>query len=680
MAIRLDIGAKGMAITTQTAANTAPETVRLDFYKHTDELRLQYATEAIITAAGVEYAAKTRDIAARLLRLIVKGTSIPLVVDECVAVRIPLFQENAPSPAAWTQVHYRVVNTQVSGNETWIIVARSDLKSPLGYTEYLEQFIDIQRRRHGVDAGDIVTTQQGLIYARLFGSATMHVPLFFARDECSGVRLRWLGATLSNAATRAICLPLLDVVPWRELYQTASASAPQNDCRAHATAVWSVAPNGSVSFLASMGSVAKLHERISAGERFLKIQLSMLSALSAAKLNDLLEPLQQRAPDLATALAQELQTLAAVGTLMDITDALATWMNVAVPALSLGKNGKLPARVEEVRLGYFARRSEERYLARTRVELTLGRQAMETITRDFSVHGLALAQPEGMVLHTNDSVTLTFLSFKNEKHPAATKNIPYRIVDIQKGAETTYVSLRRELDERSAHATEFLQDIIQRSKEKLKLCVDHIRSGVLACALESIWCANPATLPLTLMRNPTGGARVAVCGVTAPSNIAAALFSTGRGSYEFSALGTARFIAPLMGELRQSILRRPAGGATVGANVYAYGTSIHPLLICIATPQDIATTESRDAWIATALRSSRYRFYRLTLTERPELRNLDLDRIIEVIQTYAKHRAQGILQDMESIVAIGELSDITDEIVGLINDQSSAGGKSCNQT
>ena len=47
-----------------------------------------------------------------------------------------------------------------------------------------------------------------------------------------------------------------------------------------------------------------------------------------------------RPPDLAAALAQELQPLAAVGTVMDITDALATWMNVAVPALSLGKNGK----------------------------------------------------------------------------------------------------------------------------------------------------------------------------------------------------------------------------------------------------------------------------------------------------------------------------------------------------
>lgn len=688
-----------------------PPIVPFGYYHKRKDPRLVYTTSAEIAVAGAIIAARTRDLSLGGMLVTAPGTNSVLAAGQQVRVSFP--ELKAMEGGGCADIAYRVTRIETKDNETLAALIRADRSAEPQFNAFLERLITNESAKHKLDPEDDLCTATTLAYERLYSAAVTHLPLFFKLNEAGTPTLHSIGVTQHNQLlvnffaqedgtldlsalqiperVRRLCLELA----FSSLQHEAAADATA--ARSHALLIAYQDKQGRVNTVADF-EVASPQDKLRllryamlhTEYRIFKIGMTLVRDHDMAKMELLSAGLAKKAADEANALRKEVRGMFALGTLADVTaplvqqlrgaasmmesafklDGLFVYRGAERVPLGPPKPGEPATTVsllpepKRIPFGFYTERREERFLAKTKVEMEVNGQRVAGLTRDVSTRGACLMFDHAPTVRPGDHVTLDFLSFTKKSYDCDIHNIPYRVLRVVR-EDMHYVMLEREKSPEWDQVTAFFKEIIEINRQKLGVCVADVQSMAAARLYEEALSAHLLSTPVFFSSDDRGRLSLQRVAVSEYSPQLADYFYIGPQLLDYRAFNGQALLKHLAEALRKAGKNKQPG-ELLQCDLILYkevdaqtgATAVR----CVAD-FELSSAEERAQLIDQAITGGALRVMRLVVAARTDNVQREVESYIESARAASRHRAAKLEQEIANVSAIGDLLDITSEVL-----------------
>lgn len=321
-----------------------------------------------------------------------------------------------------------------------------------------------------------------------------------------------------------------------------------------------------------------------------------------------------------------------------------------------------PIDIKVFRFKYLEQRLESRYQLRSKVTLSIDDIDLEGVSEDASIQGLRIELDKFFHGSINNRVTIAFPHLQKITKKYKLKGLQYRVINISADGNVLHLKV---INEEGNIAKQFFEDLIQNNKNRLKTYPDEEAIPGIGHALRCIYAKNIANIAFFIRKqngqflpdtvvNHGQSSRIATLGqqFAEPNQFNLEFLYRDRiKDYIFihNALKQLRIEKnPLIREL--FIAFNPAEAEISDA--------IKPRF-----SEQFLDHEDRLTFIKNAIRDGQFiaiHVY-LSLTGRPDLEMLQSE--INYVSVYAIHKAKELEEQLWNITAIGNLIDVTDEVM-----------------
>jgi hypothetical protein len=675
-----------------------PQLLPLGYFRRRGQPRLKYACAVVLERGNIRTNGITDDISVSGARVHVKGLAA-FERDQEVRLSYPQF-ENEAGNVDVKHIAYRVVSSVAHDDGTVLCLQRSDTAKPAGFSAFLEAFIERNQRDYKLDVDDEYQSLLSWYYERCYAQSATQIPFYVEQGDSSNLRIQAVAMSEGNSylarffCTDAdnynftpICLPhrLRQLQRKRSFVMAMYRQRGEHDecMRIHSAADF------------EFSSCESFRDMISytIGQSdycVVKVHVSQVPAVAIPeeKLDEVSQRLQYKSKAQMVELHERLQRLCLVGYITDLTQVyqqlpqrsgqpvaaeLAAWVGSEHRCLASGavrEQVAIPSahlRPELVRFGYVERRREDRYLAETRVQVSIGGRVYQGVTKDISTAGMRIQLHRRVEVKRSISVKVGLVSLQPRKTATNLMDIPYRVVQTGDEEAGTVLMLERIRSGKRKGLKEFFIELITRNQHKLSVDIGDIWGATAARVYEALLAVNAPTLPFFLARNSEGGAHLQFVGVPESGGSILDYFSTAGGAVDFRCLNERRIVRALYDAV-QILLRQSRGGADKPApfelDMYlykAYDEQAGELCIHATSDLDFTTDARREAFLTKFTGYTDWRCIRIVATFIQPLQEKVLDRMVDSLRSQSKYRAIKLSDLAHSLVGYGELIDITDE-------------------
>ncbi len=324
---------------------------------------------------------------------------------------------------------------------------------------------------------------------------------------------------------------------------------------------------------------------------------------------------------------------------------------------------KPPEDIALYRFKYKNFRRETRFQLRTEVNLRLGDIEFQGVTEDISLHGLKIElyklYPE--IKHSRLHVSFPKLQAMTKNH--VLKDIPYYVVDVSK--ERNVLNLSSIEEGGTPTATAFFEELFKNNRDRLK--TDQIKEDVpgIGEAMRNIYASNLINTPIFIRKEGINFVPDAVA-VSKKHNPLKPLleYKADEGSVNLYPL----YSAPgLQQDFIRNILRKlKTSSKPIMEELFiAFDPNqkdIRSAIQCQFTDQFLNFSECRQ-FITKALGAGRFYAIKIFIarTGRPDTELLRAE--MKYVGAYASHRAKTLEEHLWSISGIGDMIDVTEEVM-----------------
>lgn len=372
-------------------------------------------------------------------------------------------------------------------------------------------------------------------------------------------------------------------------------------------------------------------------------------------------------------LMSRLKNLKHIAVLTNITDELSTehYQKYKIPRGQLTNlsefahpRNKLPAQVTVYRFKYLNQRRETRFMLRTSVQVKIGDTIIEGHTEDISTKGLKIELKKSFSLGHAGRVELSFPQLQAVTSKFNLVNLPYV---IRKTSKDGYVlHLQNFVTDENNTARRFFEALIKTNRTKLKSYRDEEEVPGIGEALRNIYSANVINPCFFLKKHgsdylPDAGATTR----STPSRMSNLL--------QFQAKAEECNLYPLFksGKTRHDYI--PVTLSSLKPNhkpvskelFIAFDPSKQMINEAIISHFSMQFTqdEKRREFISKALNNGQFIAVKIFLarTGRPDFDVMQTE--LNYVSVYALHKAKLLEENLWNVVALGDIIDVTDEVL-----------------
>lgn len=670
-------------------AEQRPEVLALGYYRDRREVRLQHCMNAMLHIDAQAIPVQTVDLSPQGLRLAVKH-ALRLEVGQ--QVRVSFTQLNEGGDYDLHEIGYQVLGMEAAEREYRIRMSRTQDGDPEP-GRMLRRFIDEQlrgsQRKRKQDYEDERLTAYSLLAEQFYTSSTPVIPFFLASSE-------------DNVQLDVVCcndnaLPSMEVFRCDNRYDFTGLSAPERVARLYRhtredgqrdplIAVYKEKGDdrphvvADFEFESQEQWFAVLSAKCGRDDfRVYKALLRPVHRPDCRKIYDKIMRLSDKSIEQAEEVVCQADRHVAAGVLVDLTAQFRDWgfgqrffgAEVAQAALPLAEKlatqrGPEP---ELLRFGYVEQRHEDRYRVALAVEVTANNQAHAGETCDISLRGLCVRlkkPPAG--LNRGDLVHVSFPGLqKRAGGKVRLRDIPCEVTRIETGSEGARLALKRIIDSRGAEITVFFKDLIARNQGKLQPDLVDVITAANSRLYASMAAESAATVPFFVLKNVDSGEREVKVALPREPGSFAAFFEVAPGEYDFSPLADAQRLGRMLSDLRSH--------KTADLVVYMYKSWVPErsrFELRAACDADFGSAYDKFTFIREALEHD-HCFVKLGLAPVCRPKETELHAVIEPLMAKSAHRANRLQTDFEQVAAVGDVSDITRQVMEAGNLPTSPG-------
>ncbi|MBT0585808.1 PilZ domain-containing protein [Alteromonas oceanisediminis] len=327
---------------------------------------------------------------------------------------------------------------------------------------------------------------------------------------------------------------------------------------------------------------------------------------------------------------------------------------------------KLPELVKVFRFKYLEQRLENRYQLRSKVSLRFEDMELEGVSEDVSVQGLRLELDSFFHGPVNSRVTIAFPQLQKITKKYKLVNLQYRVVNISADRNVLHLKV---INESGNVAKQFFEDLIKHNRNRLKTYPDEEEIPGIGHALRCIYAKNVANIAFFIRKDN---------GRFVPDNV----INYGQNT-RLARLGQ-QFAEP--GEFNLEFLYRDRTRQYAFIQEALKQLKVEPnplereLFIAFDPSQEdfneaikprfaeqFLDHEERRTFISTAMKNGQFIavYVYVSLTGRPDLDTLQSE--INYVSVYAIHRAKELEEQLWNVYAMGNLIDITDDVLHRYN-------------
>lgn len=661
-------------------AATRPDVIRLGYYRDRCEVRLQHCMGVLLHLDGQALPVQTIDMSPNGLRLAAKH-ALRLQPDQEVAVTFT--QLNQDHEAHLNEVGYRVLGFETVEREFRIRMARlndGDPEAPRVLRRFIDEQLRGAQRKRKQDYEDERLTAYSLLAEQFYTTSSAVIPFFLVQEDQS-VRLDVICCN-DNA------LPSLEVFrDAHDQYDFCGLAAPERIAQLHRhtredgqrdplIAVYKEKDDPRPRVVADFELetqeqwFALLSAKCNRDEfRVYKALLRPVHRPDCRKIYDKIMRLSEKSIDQAEQVVCQADRHVASGVLVDLTQQFRDWgfgqrffgAEVAQAALPLAERlaearGAAP---ELLRFGYVEQRHEDRYRVSLAVEVTLDNRQHQGETCDISLRGLCIQVkqlPPGV--GRGDLVHVSFPGLqKRAGGKVRLRDIPCEItrVDVRDGV--VRLALKRVMDARSAEVTAFFKDLIARNQGKLQPDLVDVITAANSRLYASMAAESAATVPFFVLKNIDSGEREVKVALPREPGSFAAFFEVAPGEYDFTPLAEPQRLARMLSDLRSN--------KTADMVLYLYkrwDAESSRFEIQAACDGDFGSAYDKFMFVREALEHD-HCFVKLGLAPVCRPKETEVHAVIEPLMAKSAHRANRLQTDFEQIAAVGDVTDITRQVM-----------------
>ena len=667
-----------------------PVTVALGHHQQRREPRLLFVTKVQMDTEGQSLEGRTQDLSASGLKLLF-GEHVELSPDQPVQIAFHDLAERAGAePEEFQSISYRVCacGTETAPN-TSVCLEILDYAGAAQVKKLLATFVDKNERKYKLDIEDLYAEASATLYDTLYALNTPQVPIFIARSDHGAYRAAAIGRTFGNLPLAKffqgndgkydfgpLCIPeRLEAL--MERGQTLVAL-----CRETVDGSEQILSRAEIDHTEGDFWQFSRHASTREHHRFCMMSVREIPVV------DNLRPLTATTLDRLT---EQLKALSAIVMVHDVSDLVQLALGqtgsssrasgdhsshgcwIGMTKGTLGQecpphdgDDQQSLEPDNIHFDYVERRSEDRYRARTSVSVSLAKTEHQGVTRDISIMGLCVELEAPGDVKVGDVVSIHFQALQKQRRRLNLKSVPYKIMSTENQDGTVLRLMRRVFDRNAGDIRAFLQDMIEFNRGKFPVDAIDVRNAALACRYSDILAENLQSLPVFLSRDDDYLLQVSAVGIPDSSCKLARHFEDQHGRIRLAFLNDPVVRQRLHEWLAHCTGEQAASHQNEGSvEIYVYRTQqpdgARSQLHC-ATSLQLQTPAQRKAYIREAIQHEDHCFVKLIVAPRSSAPLVAMEPVLSQLRGHRKHRAAQLSKDIDGIVAVGEILDLTEII------------------
>ena len=692
---------------------TNPKVIAFGYYRKRREPRILYTTPVSILINSHLVHGKTKDLSLSGAQVLLNSGDWPQATpsNSEVSVTFPDFKNGGGESLA--AAPYRIHRIELSDDAIKITLLRQEKESHKALNSFLQALFDKETEPSKIDPEDEIYTATALLYEQIFAHTLTCVPVFFRINEQGRPTAHTVGVTRNN---QDLCNFFedqnggFDFGLLREpnrishiCYKLASETflydrtRPQDIPFGEATLIVFKDNLGSIFSIADFeltdadSFIAVLQFALAQKDcLILKLHASLVREIDQSKMASTASELAKKNSAAAKSLQNSVRSVFALALMTDITQTMRDFLSMTnqdgdaqtlppahvmawtnnqwrpllgmlnAPPPELAADILAPLVV--IRFGAFPRRREERYLARTKAELEVGSRRYAATTRDISTRGLSLLVEGDVPVEIGQHVRVGLVSFGKKAYKFDLHNIPYRVTGFTRD-KTTRIMLERAKTPAWNDITAFFREIIDLNRDKLTLCLDDAIAGTQARLYEDVLAAHLLVTPV--FANESSGSNLEICRIAVSEHSVelADYFYTDDGMLDYRGL-TKPSIGFAMRVRLEARLKAQTGDHALEIYFFKITDSLaNETLFESATNAELPDMRARLEFINTGITTGTFRAFIVKPHPIGDLDPYAQESIFDGVRRVSRHRAAQLEHEMKSLIAYGELIDITQDVL-----------------
>lgn len=683
---------------------SSPRVIHFGYYKKRQEGRLQYVTKImLITDRGRAYEGVTLDLSVNGLKVSIKGV-IKVVENQEVMITFVAFAEEN-SGVGLENIAYKVRQIESKDGKVNVMLVRTGGSDQ--FCRFVHNFVTTMERRYRLDPEDDYQEASAIVFEQMYTNNLAQIPCFIGNNDDGKPIVQDVAITEHNRSFVDFFasqdgnydFSFLNI-PGRIDHAVVSNGLIIITFRGDKPGFYTIRSMASNEFDSLEAQEPFIFHALKQSDcRILKLVVDEIH-MQGGRIDTMNAALQDISEESSADLKKRIQGLNHVGMLVDVTAMMAAALGIDGTnendetqeqskkldkkniSYWIGGSKKLynqkPVRhftrsqltmPDIVRFGYSSHRGEIRYLAKTAVEMAVGKVHAKGLSQDISYAGLCVQFEEELVFEIGASAMVALPSLQKKRFHLAIKKMPFTVVKVIPATGKTTVMLARcNLDEEDEDSI-FFNELIETNKSKLTVDDSDICQVAKSRVYQNLLAVNLPVVPLFVSSSDEQDASVYAVGISENPCIMASFFLNQDGDYDFSSLNTSTVTADLFGhsgQRRRKSHKDKAQSANQGINLYLYkvmAADQHSMTVHVKTDDDFFTAQQKQAFMRSAVASGQYCFVRMTSMPMTPLDVKFIDKSITKVRTNSRHKAQALRREIAQISGLSEIIDITEFIV-----------------
>lgn len=585
-------------------------------------------------------------------------------------------------------VPYQVIDTEVVDRAQYVRVKRLPLADEQGFSEFLRQFIQGNKRRYKVNLDNTLDAVVVKGYEQFYLPRISSLPVFLAVRE--GLPVPVCAMTTENNRQnvqyfqdehqQSVLMQLLSGKRLKSCLQKAPAERSSIlYCFTHAAKGKLFFYSATSDELQQLPELQKVFFGFAARKtsfRVFHLVVQRTHPNDAHVLMSLPDTADQDITKLNKPPSQQVQQLIRdiryIASLTDITNEENTALyqqirydeNLLSQLKIFGhaKVDKLPP-LEAVALQYVNLRGETRYLYKTKVLLRLGEQQLEAFSRDFSSKGLQVEAPIPVHFQKGDVIQLALPDMQTISSKFDLQQLDYEVMAVSK---SQLIMNLKVVEQTGPHQGKlFFEQLIKSNKDKLTPAEETPKYAGLGTALRNMYVKALNSLPFYMHRHGIRYDLNVIGRGAEPNNLHRLLGLSGDKSSKINL---------------QPLLKNNATNLQFANQLKTMkrqdAPKIYEVFIRFKPAQfrneqsfvtefdfDLKTSQARQAFVQESLANDLLFCFKVFLsrTGRPDTDHIAKE--LGYVSQYAIHKAKVLEEELWSVVGVGDVIDISDEVL-----------------
>lgn len=655
------------------------ELFHLGYFQKRRESRIRHTTDILIHCSGKTINAKTKDLSATGFKASFTKP-VNLVNGDEVLVTFTGF--NNSHSARLFDVKYKVVGIEYQEPE-FILRAIHNNEKDENTKAFFFNFIDEQKQnikgRRKIDIEDIRLTAESVITELFYTISTPTIPFFIGKIN-KKVHLQTICINNINKPLIQCFKNRSDSFDFTNLSESGRMEKLMNTVQedGQSDPVLAVFMDDDaypkVMFDYDFDSFESWQEfllgKMSANNlKLFKVIIRNVANPDQRKLDQKIDKLKTKSENSVDDMLKYYQQITSAGVLVDVTEEICSNLKGSESDIEALKRANDQAEkfvklsgndVDVLQFGYTEQRREDRYHVSVDAVVHINKKKIKAITRDISLKGLCVELRSDSLAgcKKGDEVKVDFpVLHQRAKEKIKLVDMAYKITCIHYENGKPILHFKRVKTEHWNAQTGFFKDMIDRNIKLIKLDTKDIETATKSKLIGSIAVENTATLPLFILKNTEGNGRSANIALPPMSSDLTDFFEVEPNVYDFKAITHPNRLSRLTAHLKTENV--------TDLIIYMYkkqipGIAKFNIYSAIDTDFD---NEAEKAEFMNICKENDYCVIKVSVSRVQKPVETEITQALDPLQEVAPHCVQRLHNHFKNIVAIGDISDISRQMI-----------------